>query len=269
MHVKQLGLSCFICCGNFQVRGSALIGWFGCTGIGAQSLGQALTPLAPVPLQLLLLVAVWFALWLLRPHALSPHFKHCRLRLRGALPLLMRYRRTWAAATGITTLDAFANAFLISVIYRLKARQLGQHAPATCNAFEHLRTCRPITHHIMMNRWQYVIIAGLFSSASPFSLPEPSLLTLSTGQARHTCALVAEARTHAHTQICTTHPPWMQFSSNTQWYLLAYAITCLAASVAVGVLLMARLGRRLGLRLMYGLAALPGVVVVQASCWEH
>ncbi|KAL4458945.1 hypothetical protein ABPG75_013810 [Micractinium tetrahymenae] len=122
----------------------------------------------------LLVLAIWFALWLLRPAALSPHFRHCRLRLRGAAPLLARARRAWAAATAITSLDSFASGFLLSTIYKLK------------------------------------------------------------------------------------------FEDDTQWYMLAYALALVAASAALGVLLMSRLGRRLGLRLMYGLAALPGVVLLQS-----
>ena len=51
-------------------------------------------PFSP-PLQILLAVAVWFAMWLLRPNALAPHFAHCRLRLRGQLTLLLKHRR-WA-----------------------------------------------------------------------------------------------------------------------------------------------------------------------------
>ncbi|KAL4459197.1 hypothetical protein ABPG75_014062 [Micractinium tetrahymenae] len=121
----------------------------------------------------LLVVAIWFAIWLLRPNGLSPHFRHYRLRPRGALTLLLRLRRAWMAATAVTTLDSFALGFLLSTIYKL----------------------------------QYEL---------------------------------------------------------TQWYMLAFALTCLAASAALAVLLISRLGRRLGLRLMYGLAALPGVVLLQA-----
>lgn len=45
--------------------------------------------------------------------------------------------------------------------------------------------------------------------------------------------------------------------------MLAFALALVAASAALGVLLTSRAGRRLGLRLMYGLAALPGVVLLQ------
>lgn len=42
---------------------------------------------------ILLCLAVWFALWLLRQAPLPPHFRHWRLRLRGQLALLLRHRR--------------------------------------------------------------------------------------------------------------------------------------------------------------------------------
>ncbi len=42
---------------------------------------------------ILLCLAIWFALWLLRRAALPPHFRHWRLRLRGQLALLLKHRR--------------------------------------------------------------------------------------------------------------------------------------------------------------------------------
>lgn len=75
-------------------------------------------------LQVLLVLGIWFALWLARPGALSPHFRHFRLRLRGAATLLLRARCAWAAATAVTTLDSFASGFLLSTIYKLKAGSL-------------------------------------------------------------------------------------------------------------------------------------------------
>lgn len=47
--------------------------------------------------------------------------------------------------------------------------------------------------------------------------------------------------------------------------MIAYFVTMVATSIAVGLLLTVRLGRRLGLKLMYALAALPGVVLVQVG----
>ena len=49
-------------------------------------------------------------------------------------------------------------------------------------------------------------------------------------------------------------------------YIPTSQIVTLVAIVAVALLLTIRLGRRMGLKLMYVIAALPGVVVVQASC---
>jgi hypothetical protein len=68
--------------------------------------------------QLLLLLAVWFALWLLRPgRPLSPHFAHRRLRLRGQLRVLLRQRRAYLAAVAVTSLDTLANGYLVSVVF--------------------------------------------------------------------------------------------------------------------------------------------------------
>lgn len=47
--------------------------------------------------------------------------------------------------------------------------------------------------------------------------------------------------------------------------MVAYFVTMVVTSIAVGLLLTVRLGRRLGLKLMYALAALPGVVLVQVG----
>lgn len=62
------------------------------------------------------------------------------------------------------------------------------------------------------------------------------------------------AHSHRH------HP---QSLEDTQLYQLAFSLASVAASGAVAALLVCRTGRRLGLRLMYLLAALSGVVVLQ------
>lgn len=50
-----------------------------------------------------------------------------------------------------------------------------------------------------------------------------------------------------------------------QHFMLVLMCTFLLASAATGVLLTMRPGRRLGLKLMYCIAALPGVIVIQVS----
>lgn len=57
----------------------------------------------------------------------------------------------------------------------------------------------------------------------------------------------------------------LQSLQDTRLYLLAFSLASVAASGAVAALLVCRAGRRLGLRLMYLLAALPGVVVLQVG----
>ncbi|KAI7845483.1 hypothetical protein COHA_001031 [Chlorella ohadii] len=121
----------------------------------------------------LLIAAVWFVMWLGQRSPLPAHFCHFRLRLRGQLSTLLRQRRCWLLAVCVTTLDSFAGAALLSIIYKIKSLE------------------------------------------------------------------------------------------DTQLYLLAFALTSLGAAAGASALLMSRLGRRLGLRLMYCLAALPGVVVAQ------
>lgn len=49
----------------------------------------------------LLAIALWFALWLLRPHSLPPHFNYRRMRLRGQLRLLLKFRR-WVGTLSST-----------------------------------------------------------------------------------------------------------------------------------------------------------------------
>lgn len=63
-------------------------------------------------------------------------------------------------------------------------------------------------------------------------------------------------------------PPPCLTANPSQLYLLAFALTSLGAAAGASALLMSRLGRRWGLRLMYLLAALPAVVVAQvgSSC---
>jgi hypothetical protein len=51
--------------------------------------------------------------------------------------------------------------------------------------------------------------------------------------------------------------------ASVQGYSLAFALTSLVSIAAVGGLLSLRLGRRLGLRLMWAIAAMPCVVLVQ------
>jgi len=50
---------------------------------------------------------------------------------------------------------------------------------------------------------------------------------------------------------------------DTRLATLIFALTSMASSLGLGFLLTMKLGRRLGLRLMYCIAALPGVVLLQ------
>jgi hypothetical protein len=50
---------------------------------------------------------------------------------------------------------------------------------------------------------------------------------------------------------------------DTRLATLIFALTSMASSIGLGFLLTMKLGRRLGLRLMYCIAALPGVVLLQ------
>jgi hypothetical protein len=50
---------------------------------------------------------------------------------------------------------------------------------------------------------------------------------------------------------------------DTRLATLIFALTSMASSLGLGFLLTMKLGRRLGLRLMYCIAALPGVVMLQ------
>lgn len=54
--------------------------------------------------------------------------------------------------------------------------------------------------------------------------------------------------------------------SDLQHFMLVLMCTSLLASAAMGVLLTVRLGRRLGLTLMYVIAVLPGIICIQV-CW--
>jgi hypothetical protein len=51
-----------------------------------------------------------------------------------------------------------------------------------------------------------------------------------------------------------------------QWFALAYALTAMVTIAAVGILLTLKPGRRLGLNLMWAIAAMPCVTLVQVRC---
>lgn len=77
------------------------------------------------------------------------------------------------------------------------------------------------------------------------------------------CQLVAHAfRAPTDPALCASTPSLPRYL---QLYLLAFALTSLGAAAGASALLMSRLGRRWGLKLMYCLAALPGVVVAQVG----
>lgn len=72
----------------------------------------------------LLTIAVWLALWLAQRRPLPPAFSHFRLRLRGQLTTLMHRRRAWMCATGVSTLDSFAAAFLLSLVFKIESLEV-------------------------------------------------------------------------------------------------------------------------------------------------
>ncbi len=71
------------------------------------------------------MIAVWLALWLLRPHFLSHHFEYRRLRLRGQIGMLFKQRRTWMVAITTTTLDTASTGYCLSVVWVLDVSRQG------------------------------------------------------------------------------------------------------------------------------------------------
>ena len=193
--------------------------------------------------QVLLVLAVWFLLWLGHPASLSPHFSHMRLRLRGQAHLLLRRRRAWAVAVTITTADAFAGAFLASMVFRFEVRRCPSSPPVagptvppspTLGPDLHARSFRPgVPHHTVA---LYSHNAGLPRRLPLMSVPPPP-------------------------------PPPPQTLENSSHFLLVTVITAVVTSALTGALLTMQPGRSAGLRLMYCLASIPAVTVVQVRLW--
>ena len=107
--MSHAGLACWLHAASWQACCLAL---------------PCLDPLGPAPaclpafgLQILLVIAVWLALWLLRPHSLSPHFEHRRLRLHGQLSMLFKQRHHWMLAVTTTTLDTASVGYCLSIVW--------------------------------------------------------------------------------------------------------------------------------------------------------
>lgn len=81
----------------------------------------------------------------------------------------------------------------------------------------------------------------------------------SRGDASRRCSCLHAA----HPCPTATQPPAPLPLQDTQLYTLVFSLSLLVASAAVAALLTARLGRRMGLKLMYALAVIPGVVLLQ------
>lgn len=107
--MSHAGLACWLHAASWQACCLAL---------------PCLDPLGPAPaclpafgLQILLVIAVWLALWLLRPYSLSPHFEHRRLRLHGQLSMLFKQRHHWMLAVTTTTLDTASVGYCLSIVW--------------------------------------------------------------------------------------------------------------------------------------------------------
>ncbi|EFN56266.1 hypothetical protein CHLNCDRAFT_145120 [Chlorella variabilis] len=127
---------------------------------------------------ILLVIAVWLALWLLRPHSLSPHFEHRRLRLHGQLSMLFKQRHHWMLAVTTTTLDTASVGYCLSIV-------------------------------------------------------------------------------------------WDVDQGDAQWFALANALTSMVAIGALGAFLTTKPGRRLGLKLMWAIAATPCVTLAQVALIKY
>ena len=80
------------------------------------------------------------------------------------------------------------------------------------------------------------------------------------GQAETACRPLARTPSLA---MCPARPHCLQTMHVTRLATLIFALTSMASSLGLGFLLTMKLGRRLGLHLMYCIAALPGVVLLQ------
>jgi len=125
----------------------------------------------------------------------------------------------------------------MSIIYKLKSLEDTQVRPAACVQTNTPQSCGCTHHCICLHFCRGTGTCMPVASSASAWLASPFNSTLAS------------------------HPPTYYL----QLYLLAFALTSLGAAAGASALLMSRLGRCLGLRLMYCLAALPGVVVAQVG----